>query len=380
MLVMTLSACGSQTAPVAKPPPPAVTVARPLVKQITDWDEYTGRLAAVDAVEVRARVSGYLQSVHFEDGAIVEKGDLLFVIDPRPYRAALDRAEAQADQAAARLELAHDERARAERLFESHAVSEQTLDTRIQSERAAAATLAAARAAVQSAELELGFTKVRAPITGRISRELVTQGNLISGGTPSSTHLTTIVSLDPIYVYFPVDEHSLLRYMRRAGHGSRPSAHVAPRPVRLQLADEKGYPHRGYLDFLDNRVDEATGTMMARAVLANPDHLLVPGLFARVELRGAGPFRALLVPDAAIGTDQARKFAYVIGKDNTVARQEVQLGESYGGLRVIRQGLTADDEVVIKGLQRVQVGAPVNPERVSLQDAGEPRQASLERP
>jgi RND family efflux transporter MFP subunit len=374
LMTVLLTGCGGKSDPVPKPPPPTVTVARPLVKQVTDWDEYTGRLAAVDSVKVRARVSGYLKSVHFKDGAFVSKGDLLFVIDPRPYQAALDRAKARADQAKAQLELARDERARAERLFESNAVSQQEFQARVQAEREAAARLEAAQAAVHAARLNLGFTHVRAPISGRISREFVTDGNLISGGTANSTLLTTIVSLDPIYVYFTADERSVLRYMRLARRGIRPSSRDFRNPVRLQLADEKDFPHKGYMDFVDNQIDEATGTMMGRAVIPNPNYLLVPGLFARVKLRGEGPYKALLVPDEAIGTDQVQKFVYVLGKNNIIARRQVQLGEVIGGLRVIRAGLSADDEVVIKGIQRVQAGSPVTPERASL---GAPNQSNI---
>ncbi|HEX2238201.1 MAG TPA: efflux RND transporter periplasmic adaptor subunit [Gammaproteobacteria bacterium] len=374
LMTVLLTACGGKSDPVPKPPPPTVTVARPLVKQVTDWDEYTGRLAAVDSVNVRARVSGYLKSMHFKDGAFVSKGDLLFVIDPRPYQAALDRAKARADQAKAQLELARDERARAERLFESNAVSQQEFQARVQAEREAVARLEAAQAAVQSARLNLGFTHVRAPISGRISREFVTNGNLISGGTANSTLLTTIVSLDPIYVYFTADERSVLRYMRLARRGIRPSSRDFRNPVRLQLADEKGFPHKGYMDFVDNQIDEATGTMMGRAVIPNPNYLLVPGLFARVKLRGEGPYKALLVPDAAIGTDQVQKFVYVLGRNNIIARRQVQLGEVIGGLRVIRAGLSADDEVVIKGFQRVHAGSPAAPERASL---GAPNQSNI---
>jgi RND family efflux transporter MFP subunit len=371
-----LVACGSHDDPAPKLPPLQVTIARPLVKQVADWDEYTGRLAAVDAVDVRARVSGYLESVHFRDGAIVEKGDLLFVIDPRPYQAALNQAKAEADQAQAQLQLAQDERARAERLYKSKAVSEEELNARVQAERGATARFAAAQAAVQSAQLNLGFTQVHAPISGRISRELVTDGNLISGGSANSTLLTTIVSLDPIYVYFPADEQAYLRYARLARAGIRPSSRDVANPVRLQLADEQGFPHEGHMDFVDNQIDNATGTMMGRAVVPNPNYLLVPGLFARVQLLGVGPHRAVLVPDAAIGTDQAQKFVYVVGKDNKVVRKQVFPGESYSGLRAIRKGLTPTDDVIIKGIQRVSAGSAVKPQQISLESPRFPQQAS----
>src|SRR5680860_1436058 len=380
-LISMLAACGGKTEPAAQAPaPPEVTVAQPLVQEITEWDEYTGRLAAVDSVDVRARVSGYLKSVHFRDGVIVDRGELLFVIDRRPYQAALNRAAAQANQAATQLKLGRDERERAEGLFEARAVYKRQLNVRVQAERGAVARLEAAQAAVSTAELDLSFTRVRAPISGRISRELVTEGNLIDGGSASSTLLTTIVSLDPIYVYFPTDEYAYLRYARTAGAGEQPGTRNQEYPVRLQLADENGFPHQGHLDFIDNRIDEATGTMMGRAVIPNPDYLLVPGLFARVELRGQGPSRALLIPDAAIGTDQAQKFVYVVDEDNNVARKRVVPGERHGGLRMIQEGITADDRVIVKGLQRAQPGAKVTPQRISLDAPRPPRQARLRRP
>ncbi len=380
-LFVMVAACGGKTEPAVQSPPlPEVTVARPLVREIVDWDEYTGRLAAVDAVKVRARVSGYLKSVHFRDGAIVEKGDLLFVIDPRPYRTALTRAVADANQAEAQLQLALDERIRAESLFESRAVSEEELNARIQAERAAAARYEAAQAEVKTARLDLSFTRVRAPITGRISREMVTEGNLISGGSANSTLLTTIVSLDPIYVYFPADEHAYLRYARLDRRGERPSSRYAPNPVRLQLADEKNFPHEGRMDFVDNRIDDATGTIMGRAVIANPHYLLVPGLFARVQLLGRGPYPALLIPDAAVGTDQAQKFVYTVSEDNTVARKRIVLGERRGNLRVVAQGLTADDRVIVRGLQRVDAGSKVAPEQISLTASYRRDQANIDLP
>jgi RND family efflux transporter MFP subunit len=376
VLIAVLVACGAESEPVSKPPPPAVTVAKPLVRTITVWDEYTGRLAAVDLVEVRARVSGYLQSVHFDDGTIVDKGDLLFVIDPRPYRAILHRAQAELEQAVARLELARNDRLRADRLAKSRAISAEELDARVQTERAAMGQVEAAEAIVEAAKLDLGFTRVRAPISGRISRELVTEGNLISGGSAGSTLLTTIVSLDPIYVYFTADEQSVLRYKRLAMGGERPSSRVAPKPVRIQLADETGFPHEGYMDFVDNRMDSATGTMLSRAVIPNPNYLLVPGLFARVQLVGRAGYRALLIPDAAIGTDQAQRFVYVVGEDNVVARRQVTLGEVHSGLRVIREGLAHNDDVIVKGIQRASAGSPVTPQPISLDSPNLSRQAS----
>jgi RND family efflux transporter MFP subunit len=339
-----LTACGGQ-APSA-PPPPEVTVATPLVRQVTDWDEYTGRLAAVESVEIRARVSGYVQDVKFTDGALVKKGDLLFVIDKRPYQALLDEARAQLTRARIRRDLAENDLDRAKRLFEARAVSEEELDARTQ---------------VQSAALNLEYCEVRAPISGRISRKLVTEGNLVSGGTQDATLLTTIVSVDPIHVYFTADERAYLRYQRMAERGIRPSSRNSPNPVRIQLADEEGFPHVGEMDFVDNRVDEATGTMQGRAIFPNPEGYLTPGLFARLQLLGEGPYEALLVPDVAIGTDQAQRIVFVLDDQNVATPRPVVLGRPVGSLRVIRKGLEPGDRVIINGVARVRPGLTVTP-------------------
>jgi len=357
--VAALVACGRGAPPSMDPP--EVTVAHPLAQSITDWDEYTGRLAAVDSVEVRARVSGYLKSVHFEDGAIVEDGDLLFVIDPRPYQAALDEAQAQVTRARVQLELATNDLERAERLFRSRAVSEEELDSRTQQKREAEASLQAAQAAVAATRLDLEFTSVSAPIAGRIGRKLVTEGNLVSGGSANSTLLTTIVSLDPIHVYFTADEKAYLAYQRLAGLGSRPSSRDVANPVRMQVAGEQGFPREGKMDFVDNRVDESTGTMQGRAIFPNPDGLLTPGLFAQVQLLGEGPYDALMVPDAAIGADQATRYVYVLGQGNQLERRDIVPGRAIGRLRIVKSGLEADDRVVISGLQRIRPGLEVRP-------------------
>ncbi|MEJ2515855.1 MAG: efflux RND transporter periplasmic adaptor subunit [Gammaproteobacteria bacterium] len=367
-LPLALAACGQAPGPQGPQGPPEVTVARPLVMQVMDWDEYTGRLEAVGSVEVRARVSGYLESVHFDEGTVVEQGDLLFVIDPRPYEAALNEARAGLTSAEVRRDLARNDLARARKLFESRAVSEEELDSRNKELREAMASLEAARAAVQGSELDLEFTRVRAPIRGRIGRELVTVGNLVSGGTAQATLLTTIVSIDPVHVYFTADERAYLRYMRLLGEGDgQPDTAGVEVPVRLQLADEEGFPHEGRLDFVDNRVDEATGTMQGRAVLPNPDGLLTPGLFARVQLLGRGPYEAILVPDSAVGTDQSRRFVYVVDDDGQAARRDVEPGRRIGELRVIRDGLDGTERVVVKGLQRVRPGNPVKASETELE-------------
>ena len=364
-VLLGASGCGQPAAPPAAAAP-EVSVSRPLIRPITDWDEYTGRLEAVDAVEIRARVTGYLQSMHFQEGTLVEKGDLLFVIDPRPYEALLQRANAELVGAQIRLELAQNDFARAERLFSSRAISEEELDARAKEQQQATAALAAARAAVRSAELDAEFTRVHAPVAGRIGRELVSEGNLVSGGTPQSTLLTTIVSLDPIHVYFTADERAFLRYQRLDQEGERPSSRTTENPVRMQLADEEGFPHRGHMDFVDNRVDRATGTMQGRAVFPNPDYFLTPGLFARVQLLGRGPYDAVLIPDAAIAADQAQRFVYVVDESGIAQRQPVELGRRIGELRIVASGLDPDDTVIVDGLQRVRVGSPVAATAVTI--------------
>jgi RND family efflux transporter MFP subunit len=357
-----------------------VGVSKPLAKAVTDWDEYTGRLEAVQAVEVRARVSGYLQSVNFKDGAIVNKGDKLFVIDPRPYEAILNQAKAEVTRNKFRLELARNNVERAERLFKSRAISAEELDTRTQEQRQALASLEAAKAAVEAAQLNVEFTRVTAPIKGRVSRELVTEGNLVSGGTEGSTLLTTIVSLDPIYVYFTADERAYLRYARLAQSGARPSSRDAANPVKLQLADEKDSEHEGKMDFVDNRIDAATGTAQGRAIFSNPDLLLIPGLFAKVRLLGEGPYQALLIPDEAIATDQSQKFVFVLDENNVARRQTVVPGRMEGRLRVIRDGLKGDERIVVDGLQRVRAGSPVTPQETQLtEEAAKPQSAAVSR-
>lgn len=357
--VVLAAGCGG-TAPPAMAPP-QVTVAKPLVRQITDWDEYTGRLAAVESVEIRARVNGYLQSVHFQDGALVNRGDLLFVIDPRPYQAALEEARADLTRSRVRLELAVNDLDRAKRLFKSRAISEEELDARTKEKREADAALEAAQAAEKASALNLEFARIRAPISGRIGRKLVTVGNLVNSEGANATLLTTLVSVDPIHVYFTADERAFLRYTRLAEQGIRPSSRNVANPVRLQLADEQGFPHEGVMDFVDNRVDETTGTMQGRAIFPNPAGDLTPGLFGRLQLLGEGPYEALVLPDQAIGTDQAQRLVYVVGDDNVVAPRPVTLGRSLGALRVIRSGIKATDRVVINGIQKIRPGASVTP-------------------
>jgi RND family efflux transporter MFP subunit len=368
---LLLAGCTDGESTAQAPPPPSVSVAKPLLKEITEWDEYTGRLAAIQSVDVRARVSGYLESVHFKDGAMVKRGDLLFVVDQSPYQAVLDEAKARVAQARVQLDLAETELARAQGLFEQNAISEEELDQRSQGKKGAVAAVQAAQAAVRRAQLDLNWTEVRAPISGRIGRRLITRGNLISGGLAGGTLLTTIVSLDPIYLYFTADEQALLRYTRLDRAGERESSRTKPNPVRLQLADETGYPHRGHMNFVDNRVDESTGTIQGRAIFRNPDLIFTPGIFARILLKGRGPYEALLIPDAAVSADQATRFVYVVDKNNKAQRRDVVLGRWVDdSLRVVEHGLKPDDQVITAGLMRVQVGAPVTPEPTAIKGAG----------
>jgi RND family efflux transporter MFP subunit len=359
-----LAACGG--APPPGPPPPKVKVGQPAARDITEWDEYTARLDAIDSVEVRPRVSGYLQAVHFQDGAIVKKGDLLFTIDPRPYEATLRRAQAEVALATSRLALTQKNFARAGALLASHAISQEEADVRESNLRQAEASVEEARAAVDAAKLDVEFTHVTAPVSGRVSRKLVTEGNLISGGQGTqSTLLTTIVSLDPIYAYFDADEGALLRYTRLAQTGQRPSSREHQNPVHVGLADEPGFPHDGVMDFVDNQIDRGTGTIVGRAVLPNPDLSLLPGLFARLQLPGSGQYRAILIPDEAIGNDLSQKFVYVVDAENKAQYRTVKLGPLVDGLRVVREGLGPDDRIIVAGLQRVHPGTVVDPQPVA---------------
>jgi RND family efflux transporter MFP subunit len=372
--VLLLAACQQQQA--APPPPsPKVTVSQPVVRTVVESDEYTGRLEAVESVEVRARVNGYLQSVHFTDGAIVKKGALLFVVDPRPYQAELNRAKAQLEQAIARYERTQKDFARAQQLVKSRAMSQEEVDTRSADQREAQEAVQAARAAVEAARLNVEFTQVKAPISGRISRQLVTEGNLINGGTAESTLLTRIVSLDPLYGYFDVDERAFLKYTRLWRNGTRPGSREVKIPVDLGLADETGFPHQGHLDFIDNRLDPNTGTMTGRAVIPNSDLTLTPGLFARIRLPGSSQYEALLLPDAAIGSDQTQRFAFVVNDQNTVEYRKVALGPMIDGLRVVRNGLKPEEWVIVNGVQRVRTGAKVDPQQQAI-----PQNQALLRP
>ncbi len=364
-LGLLAAACHKAEPPTgaAGSPPPAVTVSQPEAKTVTEWDQYQGRLDSVATVEIRARVSGYLQSVHFTDGAEVRQGDLLFVIDPRPYQADWDRAEADLVQAQTRFELASNDLARAQRMLAAKAISEEEADARAKAEREAAAAIQSARASVETAQLNLDYTRVAAPIAGRIGRKLVTEGNLINGNQGQSTLLATIVSLDPIYCYFDADERSVLKYQQLARDGKEESLAGGKVPCELALANEDGFPHRGLLDFVDNRLDSGTGTLRLRGVFPNPARVLEPGFFARVRVPGSAPYPALLIPDQAVGADQGNKFVFIVDAQDTAQYAPVQLGPLLDGLRVVRDGLHSNDWVVVNGLMSIRPGVKVNPSR-----------------
>jgi membrane fusion protein, multidrug efflux system len=346
--------------PVANAPPsaPPVTVAQPLQKTITEWDEYTGRFTAVETVEVRARVSGFIESVHFNEGQIVKEGDVLFVIDQRPSRIAIDQAKADVERAKARLEIASLDVQRGTPLARAQALTERELDTRRSTERDAAGQFASAEAAVKQAELNLEWTEVRAPIGGRISDRRVDAGNLITGGPTGATLLTLIVSIDPIHFIFDGSEADFLRYLRLAAAGGRPSSRDVQNPVSVRLADETEYRHQGRMDFVDNVVNPRTGTIRGRAVFDNKDGFLTPGIFGRLRLFG-GEHEALMVPDGAIASDQSSKIVFTVADDGTVGTKLIELGPMVDGLRVIRSGLAPTDRIVINGLQRARPGQKV---------------------
>ncbi len=368
----SLLAAGNKSAP-PPPPPPAVTVAPAVGREVNEWDEFTGRIEAVDRVEVRPRVSGYIQRVAFKEGSDVRKGDVLFVIDQREYRAALDRAEADLARAKTQYELSRSESERAQGLIKENAISREEYDARTSGAAQSEAAIKAAQAAVEQARLNLEWSVIRAPISGKVSRAEVTQGNLVQDG---QTLLTTVVSLDPVYVYFESDEQAYLGYTGLDSAGARKKPRNTRDPVRMGLANEQGYPHLGYLDFIDNSLDPRTGTIRARAVFSNKDRVFTPGLFARVQLLGSGTINAVLVRDGAIGTDQDRKFVYVLKPDSTIDYRGVELGRIVDGLRIIRKGLTPGELVVINGLQRVRPGVKVTPTVTTMEASGDSMQTA----
>jgi RND family efflux transporter MFP subunit len=365
LLAAGLAGCDQPKQQGGGPPPPAVTVANPIKRSIVDQDEYVGRFVAVSMVEMRARVSGTLEAVHFEDGQIVKEGDLLFSLDRRPFQNTRDQARANLALARSNLTYTDSDLSRAQQLLREKTISEQVFEQRSQARRNAEAQVAAQEAAVRQAALDLEFTQLRAPTTGRIGDRRVAPGNLVTGGTAASTTLlATIVSIDPIRFEFTFDEASYLRYERlsHAENTGNLTGRGAATPIKLKLIDEKDFSHQGRMDFVDNVIERSTGTIRGRAVLPNPDGLFTPGMFARVQVPASPPYEALLVPDVAVGSEQVRKFVYVVNADNVAIVKYVTLGTLVDGLRVIKDGLTAGDSVIVNGMARVRPGAKVAPQ------------------
>ncbi len=369
---IALAACQSRadTPPPGAMGPPPVSVAPVVKRQVQEFDEFVGRLEAPRSVDVRPRVTGYIKKVHFKDGQEVKQGDPLFTIDPDPYLAELARARAQLVAAQTQAELARSQEARADKLIGVKAISAEEYDQLTSGTRNAVANVQAAEAAVQTAQLNVGYTQIQAPIAGRTSRANVTatEGNLVNVGD----QLTTIVSQDKVYAYFDAGEDAYLKYVRLAREGTRPSSRSHPNPVMMGLADEDGFPHRGVMDFVDNRLNPQTGAVRARAVFDNSERRFTPGLFARIKLVGSETYSAVLTPEEAIGTDQSKKFVLVIGQDNKAQFREVKLGALIDGMRVITSGVFPGDLVVVDGLQRVRPGMPVTPEKLPVDERGMP--------
>ncbi|MHC9013778.1 efflux RND transporter periplasmic adaptor subunit [Stenotrophomonas bentonitica] len=368
-----LTACsGSHAEEAGMPPPPSVSAAPVLVKQVSQWDDFSGRVEAVESVELRPRVSGYIDKVNYVEGQEVKKGDVLFTIDARSYRAELDRATAELNRARTQAQVSRSEADRARRLSDQQAISTETWEQRRAVSEQALAQVQAAQAAVDAARLNMEFTQVRAPINGRAGRAMVTAGNLVTAGDSASV-LTTLVSLDKVHVYFDADEGTFLRYAQMARKGERPSERDSELPVKVGLSGENGFPHEGKVDFLDNQVTRSTGTIRVRALLDNADRAFTPGLFARVQLLGSGQFQAMLIDEKAVLTDQDRKFVYVVDKDNKAQRRDIELGRNADGLRIVEQGLKAGDRVIVDGVQKVFMpGMPVQAKAVAMQPVAAP--------
>lgn len=369
--LVLFAGCGRPAARPA-PPAPAVTVAPVERREVIEWDDFTGRTEPVESVEIRPRVSGYIQEVRFQSGQLVKKSDVLFVIDPRWHQAEFDRREAEFEQAKVHLENAKREADRTPQLLANKAISTEESDARQARYQEAKAALLASQAALDTAKLDLEYTQIRAPIDGRVSRALLTEGNYVSGVASTATLLTTIVSVDPIYVNADIDENSLLKFNALAQARKLETNGDGQIPVELQLADEPEFPHRGHIESFDNRLDANTGSILLRAVFPNPDGRIVPGLFARIRVPLSERHPALLVEERAIGTDQAQKFVLALTATNTVEYRSVQLGPLIDGKRVVRSGLEAGDMIVVNGLQRVRPGMPVAPqEAVAIREGNQ---------
>lgn len=356
-----LGGCGPAEAPKVAPGPSAVTVALPTKKQVVEWDEYSGRLEARETVDIRARVAGYLDQIHFQEGKDVAAGDLLFTIDKRPYEAELEKAQADYDRSVSRQKLSTSEFERSKDLLSTRAVSQQDYDAKLQAQAEASAAMRSAEAAVNVAKLNLEFTEIRSPISGKIGRALVTKGNLVVGGSTatSATMLANVVSTDPIYCYIDVDEQASLRYRKLRQDGQRSSALDGRVPCEMALGDETGFPHKGEIDFVDNKLDPGTGTIRCRGVFKSEGRPLSPGYFARVRIPGRTAYEGLLIPDSAISTDLSQKFVFLAGADDVAEFRPVILGPLMDGLRVIREGLKAEDRVIVNGQARIRAGAKI---------------------
>lgn len=381
-LAAPLSACKDQAhaeeeAAAAPPAGPHVVAANPLVKEVDEWEEFTGRFEAVAKVEIRSRVSGYLDKIAFIDGQTVKEGDTLFVIDPRPFQAALREAEAQLKSAQNRLTLAGKELQRSDELAKQGYATKQNLDIKTEGKQSAAADLDAARARVEQARLDLEYTTVKAPISGRVSRHMVDVGNLVTGGAQGATMLTTIVTQNPIHFYFDIDEQTYLKYARITSTGIKSGNEQINKPVQVALSDSKDYEFQGVMDFVDTTLNTQTGTVRGRATFENSDFTLTPGLFGRARILGAGKQTATLIPDEAVGIDQSRSYVLTLGENNMVVSKTVKLGPMADGLRIVREGLTAQDKVIIKGVQMLRDGMPVTPEMTTLQVKAEPQFATV---
>jgi RND family efflux transporter MFP subunit len=371
-LATLVASCGERQQQAGGPPPPAVTVAKPIKRTVVDYDEYVGRFAAINSVEIRARVSGYLDKLHFKDGQVVKQGDLLFTIDKRPFQNTLDQARANLVQAQSNVAFTESDYTRGQQLVRDKTITDQTFEQRAQAFRNAKASVSANEAAVRQAELDMEFTELRAPMNGRIGDRRVSPGNLVTGGTGGNTTLlATIVSTDPIYFEFTFDEASYLRYERLSTAGQDVAGRNAGVQVALKLIDESDFDHQGRMDFVDNVIDRSTGTIRGRAVIANPKEIFTPGMFARVRVPGTSPYEALLVPDTAVGTEQARRFVMVIDDQDTARPKYVTLGQvTKDGLRAIREGLGPDDRVVVSGLMQARPGQKVKPEEQGAEPPG----------
>jgi membrane fusion protein, multidrug efflux system len=372
LAVVGLAGCGRSAAPAA-PPAPEVSVALVVGREITEWDEYTGRLEAVNTVEIRPQVAGLLQRVAFTEGKEVSKGELLFQIDPRPFQAELDRALAQQEQSHTAAELAAADLVRAEKLLGSRAISQEEFDQRVAANRNAASAVRAAEAAVEVARLNLAYTRIASPIDGRIGRAEVTPGNLVAGGQGGTgTRLATVVSMQPMYAYFEAAEQDYLKYIELARSGARPLSRDSKNPVHMAVGNETEFKHEGYMDFVDNRVQAGTGTLLGRAVFPNPDRHLTPGMFVRVRLIASGSYAGVLINDRAIATDQDRRYVLVVGEGDKLEYRAVSTGPVVDGLRVVREGLKPAERIVINGLQRVRPGMTIKPRIVPMESAAGP--------